>query len=108
LFHWLDRLQEAPNYKYWVKKIYNSIFESLETLSNLDQHISRDIDLWVQNTPEGYIIEFAIENHQAFFKEEVVFGEGSRRRIQEKTIAGDTIVDQNPPSRIRNVSCSFR
>jgi hypothetical protein len=39
------------------------------------------VDLWVQTTLEGCIIEFSAENHHSFSKAEEVFYEGSRGRL---------------------------
>jgi hypothetical protein len=39
------------------------------------------VDLWVQTTLEGYIIEFVVENHQVFSKAEVGSREGDRGRL---------------------------
>jgi len=39
------------------------------------------VDYWVQNTLEGYIIKFSMENHQSFSKAKVVFHEGTRGRF---------------------------
>jgi hypothetical protein len=38
----------------------------------------------VQNTLEGYIIEFATENHQTFLKEEAVFRDIARGRMLQE------------------------
>jgi hypothetical protein len=39
----------------------------------LDRPITRAVDFWVNTTLEGYIIEFAAENHQYFSREEEDF-----------------------------------
>jgi hypothetical protein len=36
------------------------------------------VDFWVDMTLERYIIEFAVENHQYFSWEEVIFNKGAR------------------------------
>jgi hypothetical protein len=66
LFHWVDRLQEAPEFKEHVKKICTWDTEKLAELHRLDHQITRAVDFWVDTTLEGYIIEFAVENHQYF------------------------------------------
>jgi hypothetical protein len=68
----------VPEFKDHVKKIFNWTIEQLATLHKLDHQISRAVDFWVQTTLEGYIIEFSIENHQYFSKEEAIFYEGAR------------------------------
>jgi hypothetical protein len=39
------------------------------------------VDLWVDTTLEGYIIDFAMENHQSFSREEVIFKKGACKII---------------------------
>jgi hypothetical protein len=39
----------------------------------------RAIDFWVNTTLEGYIIEFAAQNHQYFSRAEEDFKKGARR-----------------------------
>jgi hypothetical protein len=41
----------------------------------------RVIDLWVNTTLEGYIIEFAVENHQSFLRVEVISKKYVRGRL---------------------------
>jgi hypothetical protein len=66
LFCWIDRLQEAPKFQECVKKTCNWDTEKIATLRQLDHEITRAINFWVRMTLEGYIIEFADENHQSF------------------------------------------
>jgi hypothetical protein len=87
LFHWIDRLQEAPEFQERVKKTCAWDTENITTLHRLDHPVMRAIDFWVNTTLEGYIIEFAAENHQYFSWEEAGFQE----RRKGKT------VERNPP-----------
>jgi hypothetical protein len=66
LFHWINRLQEAPEFQERAKRIYTWDTEKIEALHQLDCPVTRTIDFWVKTTLEGYIIEFAVENHQSF------------------------------------------
>jgi len=78
VFSWLYLLQEAPEYKYKVKKRYNLTVEGLATLRLLNHQISCVVDFWVQIVLEGYIINFVVKNYQAFSKSKEIFREGSR------------------------------
>jgi hypothetical protein len=42
-------------------------------LHRLDHQITRAVDFWVNTTLEGYIIDFAVENHQSFSRAEEYF-----------------------------------
>jgi hypothetical protein len=70
LFHWVDQLQEAPEFKEHVKKTCTWDTENITTLHRLDHQIMRAVDFWVNMTLEGYIIEFTAKNHQYFSWEE--------------------------------------
>jgi hypothetical protein len=41
----------------------------------------RPIDLWVNTTLEGYIIEFVVDNHPSFSQAEVDFKKDARGRM---------------------------
>jgi hypothetical protein len=41
----------------------------------------RAVDFWVTTMIEGYIIEFAAENHQSFSQAEEIFKKGARGRL---------------------------
>jgi hypothetical protein len=70
-------LQEVPEFKDRIKKIFNWIIEQLVSLQKLDHHIFQVVDFWVHTTLEGYIIEFSMKNHKSFAKVEVLFYEGA-------------------------------
>jgi hypothetical protein len=50
MFHWVDQLKEAPNFKERVKKICTWDIEKLVELHKIDHHITRAVDLWVDMT----------------------------------------------------------
>jgi hypothetical protein len=81
VFQWLDRLQEAPEFKDRVKRRLHWNVAQLVSLHRLDHLICRVVYFWVKTMLDGYIIEFFVENHQSFLKEEVVFYEGPRGRL---------------------------
>jgi hypothetical protein len=76
LFHWIDWLQEAPKFKN-VKKTCAWDTENITTLHQLDHHIMRVIDFWVNTTLEGYIIEFAQLRITNIFHGEEIFKKGA-------------------------------
>ena len=45
-------------------------YNKLASLQRLDYPVTRAIDFWVTTMIEGYIIEFAAENHQSLSWEE--------------------------------------
>jgi hypothetical protein len=47
----------------------------------MDFPVTRVVDFWVSTTIEGYIIEFAAENHQSFSRAEEIFKKGARGRL---------------------------
>ena len=77
----IKRLKEAPRFQGWVKRICAWDTEKLETLQRLDCLVTQAVDFWVSTTLEGYIIEFAAENHQYFSWAEEIFEKGTRGRI---------------------------
>jgi hypothetical protein len=81
LFHWIDILQEALEFRERVKKTCAWGIEKITTLHRLDRPVMRAINFWVNTTLEGYIIEFAAENHQSFSWEEVDFKKDARGRL---------------------------
>jgi hypothetical protein len=80
-FHWIKRLQEAPEFQGWAKKICAWDTEKLAALQRLDCPVTRAVDFWVSTMLEGYIIEFAAENHQSFSWAEEIFKKGARGRL---------------------------
>jgi hypothetical protein len=80
-FHWIKRLQEAPEFQGWTKKICAWDTKKLAALQRLDCPVTRAVDFWVSTTLEGYIIEFAAENHQSFSRAEEIFKKGARGRL---------------------------
>jgi hypothetical protein len=78
VYQWIDQLQEVIEFKDRVKKIFNWVIERITALQNLDHHIFWAVEFWVQTTLERYIVEFSMENHQSFSKEEVVFYKGAQ------------------------------
>jgi hypothetical protein len=73
LFHFIDRLQEAPEFQESIKKRCTWDTDKITSLHQLDHQITRAVDFWVNMTLEGYIIEFTVENHQYFSQEEEIF-----------------------------------
>jgi hypothetical protein len=80
-FHSIDRLQEALEFQERVKKTYAWDTENIAALHRLDSLVTRAIDFWVNTTLEGYIIEFAVENHQSFSLAKVHFKKYARGRL---------------------------
>ena len=66
LFHWIDWLEEAPEFQECIKKTYTWDTEKITTLHQVDHQITRAINFQVNTTLEGYIIEFVAKNPQKF------------------------------------------
>jgi hypothetical protein len=84
LFHWIERLQEALEFQERVKKTCTWDTKNIAVLHRLDRPITRAVDFWVNTTLEGYIIEFAAENHQSFSREEEDFKKYTWGRLLER------------------------
>jgi hypothetical protein len=55
--------------------------KKLVSLQRMDFPITRAVHFWVNTTLEGYIIEFAAENHQYFSWAEEIFKKAARERL---------------------------
>jgi hypothetical protein len=80
-FHWKKRLQESPEFQGQANNICAWDTQTLAALQRLDCPVTRVVDFWVSTMLEGYIIEFAAENHQYFSWAEEIFKKGVRGRI---------------------------
>jgi hypothetical protein len=78
IFHWIKRLQEAPEFQERVKRIYAWDTKILAALYRLDCPVTRVVDFLVCTTLEGYIIKFVVENHQSFSCAEANFNKDAR------------------------------
>jgi hypothetical protein len=70
LFHWIYRLQEAPEFQERVNKTYTWDTDKITKFHQLDQQIMRAVEFWVCTTMERYIVEFVAENHKYFSRAE--------------------------------------
>lgn len=78
LYNWLRRLQRNAFLR-GLRTVYHKwVHSDLAALHRLDIDSTRDVDLWVQYTLEGYIVEFAAKCYQYFSKVKDAFRSGLR------------------------------